>query len=128
MFRKRHPPAGAPPGTLAAAPEAAPTHLLLVDYTPQSVQERAITDLNELPPDPQPDGVRWLSVQGLGSPELLTAVGGLEASGRRLGQAEVAVEAVHRLDGRHAERDGSQPMQGQGGLLALRARRCRARR
>lgn len=76
IFRKRHPPAGAPPGALAIPPDAPRPRLFLMEYSANEVREREITDLSELPAaDPVADGVRWLGVQGLGDEALLTAVG-----------------------------------------------------
>jgi magnesium transporter len=75
MFRKRHPPPGAPPGALATATDAVPPRLFLVDYTPHAVREREIAGLSELPADPLPEGVRWLSVQGLGDAGVLATIG-----------------------------------------------------
>lgn len=74
MFRKRHPPPGAPPGALVPRPDAPPPKLLVTDYTADTVQERSLASLDEL--SPQPDvGVRWLSLQGLGDETLLHAIG-----------------------------------------------------
>ncbi len=74
MFRKRHPPPGAPPGTLVTHPGASPTRLLLIDYGPDTVQERSLSSLDDLPP-PISGRVRWLCIQGLGDEPLLRALG-----------------------------------------------------
>ncbi len=76
MFRKRHPPAGAPPGALAVPSDAPRPRLYLTEYSANVVREREITDLSQIPPaDTVADGVRWLGVQGLGDEALLTSIG-----------------------------------------------------
>jgi magnesium transporter len=74
IFRKRHPPPGAPPGTLVPAADAPHPRLFLTEYSATDVQEREITDLSELPAAAPADTVRWLSIQGLGDEPLLTKI------------------------------------------------------
>lgn len=75
MFHKRHPPPGAPPGTLMVGAAATPTRLLLSEYSASDVHERELTSVDEMDGAPPADGVCWLSVQGLGDETVLRAIG-----------------------------------------------------
>jgi magnesium transporter len=74
IFRKRHPPPGAAPGTLVPATDAPRPRLYLTEYSATDVAEREVAQASELPTGPPGDRVRWLSIQGLGDAELLTAI------------------------------------------------------
>ncbi|HEX5794927.1 MAG TPA: magnesium/cobalt transporter CorA [Geminicoccaceae bacterium] len=77
-FRRlaHRPPAGSPPGTLVSpAAEAVPTTIRAITYGPERLAEQtlaAVADLDRL----EPEGlVTWIDVQGLGSLDLLRALG-----------------------------------------------------
>ena len=65
-FHKRHPPAGAPPGTLVFPEERTPAIVRITVYGPEGVMERDDVPLEELPALILPDRVMWIDVQGLG--------------------------------------------------------------
>jgi magnesium transporter len=70
------PPVGSPPGTLVPpAAEAVPTTIRAITYGPERLAEQtlaAVGDLDRL----EPEGlVTWIDVQGLGSLDLLRALG-----------------------------------------------------
>lgn len=71
MFRKRHPPAGAKPGTLVIAKESAVPRIHLMAYTPDDLREEEVHDLAHLPSFIQQDKVCWIDVQGLGDEGVL---------------------------------------------------------
>jgi len=76
LFRKRHPPVGSRPGTLAVGPGALPPRIHRIRYGPDGVTEGPITDTSELgPPPPDQGGVTWIDVQGLGDEALLRQLG-----------------------------------------------------
>ncbi len=66
FFHKRHPPAGAAPGTLVVHPETGTPTVQLVQYSPESVREEAIGDVERLRGLVREDCVTWVDVQGLG--------------------------------------------------------------
>jgi magnesium transporter len=70
------PPAGSPPGTLAAPPaEAVPTTIRMIAYGPERLAEGtldAVSDLDRVEPGAP---VTWIDVQGLGDLDLLRALG-----------------------------------------------------
>jgi len=74
-LHRRHPPAGAMPGTLVAAPEATPPVNRLIAYGPETVEHRPITDPGELRAILHGPGVAWVDVQGLGDEATLRHVG-----------------------------------------------------
>ena len=82
-FHKRHPPAGAPPGTLVFPEERTPAIVRITVYGPEGVMERYDVPLEELPALILPDRVMWIDVQGLGDEAVL----------RRL----AAIFDIHRL-------------------------------
>ena len=47
-FHKRHPPAGARPGTLVLSPEAAPPVIRVLHYTVDGVTEAELPDVEQL--------------------------------------------------------------------------------
>jgi magnesium transporter len=82
-FHKRHPPPGAPPGTLVFPEERTPAIVRITVYGPEGVMERDDVPLEELPALILPDRVMWIDVQGLGDEAVL----------RRL----AAIFDIHRL-------------------------------
>jgi len=86
-FRKRHTAAGARPGTLVIPADAPPPRLRLTSYDEHGVDEKEIAgvaDLEVLPADRK----HWLDVQGLGSEDVLRALG------NRFGLHPLALEDV----------------------------------
>ncbi|HTF32740.1 MAG TPA: magnesium/cobalt transporter CorA [Myxococcota bacterium] len=65
-FRKRQPPAGSRPGTLALPPDPPPRHICAIAWTADEYEEREITDLTELARDTRTDRVSWIAIRGLG--------------------------------------------------------------
>ena len=77
LFAKRHPPVGSRPGTLMI-PAAAPRPVVrVIDYTPERVVEREVTDVEELPALIDTDSVTWVDVQGIGDEVLIRRLGEL---------------------------------------------------
>jgi len=75
MFRKRHPPVGARPGTLAINSHAPKPVIRVIEYTPQSFQEHDIADVQQIREFLGADAVAWVDVQGLGDETVLRAIG-----------------------------------------------------
>ena len=73
--RKRTPPPGARPGTLAVHEGAFPTRIHVVDYAADRVEEREITHVDDLVAYRSRDSVTWVSVAGLGDERTLTRIG-----------------------------------------------------
>lgn len=74
MFRKRHTPPGARPGTLMID-EASPRPIfMLFDYGPDHVEERELSDPSEVVPYLEKDSVTWLDVHGLGDESALRSL------------------------------------------------------
>ncbi len=74
--RRRRTPPGAPPGTLAADPNAPKPRIQLVTYGPGGFSQRTLASLDALRAAP-PDGhvVQWLNVDGLGDAETVRRIG-----------------------------------------------------
>jgi magnesium transporter len=71
----RRPPAGSPPGTLAAPPaEALPTTVRMIAYGPERLAERTLDGLSGLDRVEPGAPVTWIDVQGLGDLDLLRAL------------------------------------------------------
>ena len=64
MFHKRHPPPGAPPGTLVVGAGAVPTRLLLSEYSASDVRERELTSPDELAAGPPVRGTQRVTGPG----------------------------------------------------------------
>lgn len=71
MFRKRHPPIGAKPGTLLIHPQAQPPTMRVLQYAPDQLAEHDIAAVADLPPLLTPDTVSWIDVQGVGDERVL---------------------------------------------------------
>ncbi len=70
-FHKRHPPVGAPPGTLVFPEERTPATICVMVYGPENVVERSGVPVDELPALIAADHVTWIDVQGLGDEAVL---------------------------------------------------------
>lgn len=88
MFRKRHPPVGAMPGTLAMPQDAAPPVIHIMDYGPTHVEEQSGVAPEALPALLTRDSVTWVDVRGLGDERTLRAIG------EALGMHALALEDV----------------------------------
>jgi len=75
LFQKRHPAAGAPPGTLVIAPNAPPPRLRVMSYREDVLEEAEISTPAELPGMLARNRVTWLDVQGLGDEALIRQLG-----------------------------------------------------
>ncbi|HET8650907.1 MAG TPA: CorA family divalent cation transporter, partial [Gemmatimonadales bacterium] len=74
LHPKRHPPAGSRPGTLVTSPESPPPVIHLFHYDERSLEERDVTNVEDLAALPQ-EGVSWVDIQGMGDEALLRRVG-----------------------------------------------------
>lgn len=75
-FQKRHTTVGARPGTLVIHKDAAPPLVHVIEYTESALQERDVTNVDELAACLERSSVTWVDVCGLGD----------EASLRRIGE------------------------------------------
>jgi len=74
-FRKRHPPAGARPGTLVVNGDSARPTISVMAYDAERVTATAIDTVDQLPALLDPAGTTWVDVQGLGDEAVLRALG-----------------------------------------------------
>jgi magnesium transporter len=77
LFRKRHPPVGSRPGTLAMSTEAVKPHVRVMQYGVDAVLEHEVPDIEELPGLLRDDRVTWLDIEGLGDEALLRRLGAI---------------------------------------------------
>jgi magnesium transporter len=75
FFRKRHPPVGSRPGTLMIPEGALPPTIRIIDYGPDEVEEKEISDPEELSAYAGRDSVTWIDVQGLGDEAVIRRIG-----------------------------------------------------
>jgi magnesium transporter len=73
--RKRTPPPGARPGTLAVPEGAVPTRISVVDFSADRVEEREIDNPDDLVAYRARDSVTWVNVSGLGDEQKLIRIG-----------------------------------------------------
>ncbi len=71
MFRKRHPPAGSRPGTLALPADSPPPRIRVMCYTAAEVTEHDVGSPLELGDLLEGEGIAWIDVQGLGDEAVL---------------------------------------------------------
>lgn len=72
LQRKRRPPVGSSPGTLALAPDSPPPIIRLMRYDADHLEERTIDSVDELSGILQEGkGVSWIDVQGFGDEAML---------------------------------------------------------
>ncbi len=72
---KRRAPPGAPPGTLIADPEAAPSHLRVMSYGPDELREKEGDAPSSLPASLENWPVTWVNVTGLGDLKTVQQIG-----------------------------------------------------
>lgn len=78
LFRKRHPPVGSRPGTLAISKEAVKPHVRVMQYgRAGAVLEQDVPDIEALPGLLRDDRVTWIEIEGLGDEALLRRLGAI---------------------------------------------------
>ncbi len=77
MFKIRHPNPGEPPGalTLRTDAERRPSVITLIDYDGTHLEERRVTDRNELRSHLDNNRVTWINIDGLGDIDVLRFLG-----------------------------------------------------
>ncbi len=75
VFTKRYPSVGAVPGTLVIAEDAPPPRIHVIVYTPESVREHDISDVEQLQGLISEDAVMWVDVQGFGDEQVSIVLG-----------------------------------------------------
>ncbi|MFT5328855.1 MAG: magnesium transporter [Planctomycetaceae bacterium] len=73
-YHKRHPPAGSRPGTLMIPADSPPPVIHLMEFTPETLEERDITDVESLNSVHDSEHCFWIDVQGLGSESTLRRI------------------------------------------------------
>lgn len=73
-FRKRHPPAGSPPGTLVIPPGAPAPTIRVTSYGPDDVEEHEVPEVDALAADRR-QPVTWVDVQGIGDEAVIRRLG-----------------------------------------------------
>jgi magnesium transporter len=76
LFRRRRPPAGAPPGAVGAPADLPAPRLAVIAYDTERVVEASGTTLADVLPALGARGVVWLDVQGLGDDNAIRAIAG----------------------------------------------------
>ena len=71
----RRAPPGAPPGTLIADPEAAPSHVRVMSYGPHELREKEAEEPSSLPGYLEKWPVTWVNVTGLGDLKTVRQIG-----------------------------------------------------
>ncbi len=74
MLKKRHPFAGARPGTLLIPEDAVPTRIHLLQYSAGDVWEEEIQDVEDIAGRLDDQAVTWIDVQGLGDASVLQSL------------------------------------------------------
>ncbi len=73
-FKKRLPPIGARPGTLAIPPDSPPPRIHLFDYQGDVCTEVDVQDVTQLEPYVESTRITWVDVQGFGDEAQLRAI------------------------------------------------------
>lgn len=74
MFRKRHPQAGARPGTLVFGGDSAPSRIQVVRYSPEGIEELRDATVADIDVSIREGEVVWIDIAGIEQPEVLDAV------------------------------------------------------
>lgn len=74
-FRKRHPPVGARPGTLALPERGMAPETRAIRFDAEKLEETRIESVEQLRELIHADGVTWVDVQGLGDEHFLRGIG-----------------------------------------------------
>lgn len=77
MFKTRYPIPGEPPGVLKAREEASrqPPLITLIEYDREHLEERTITNKEELLPHLDNQRITWINIDGLGDIDVLRTLG-----------------------------------------------------
>jgi magnesium transporter len=75
IFRKRHPPIGARPGTLVVADDGLAPRIHVMQYDLTQVRELDIDSVGDLAGLLREDAVTWVDVQGLGDEKVMRQLG-----------------------------------------------------
>ena len=77
MFKTRYPIPGEPPGVLKAREEASrqPPSITLIEYDREHLEERTITNKEELLPHLDNKRITWINIDGLGDIDVLRTLG-----------------------------------------------------
>ena len=75
IFKKRHPEIGARPGTLIISEDAVPPKVRMISYDLEEVDEREITDVEDLARAMDPENITWIDVQGFGDETVVRRIG-----------------------------------------------------
>jgi magnesium transporter len=79
IFRKRHPPVGARPGTLMVPETPQAPRIRLIRVEPERIEESEVTDVASLGGLRTATGLAWVDVEGLGDEAMLRQLGDLFA-------------------------------------------------
>lgn len=74
MFRKRHPHAGARPGTLVFGTDSVPSRIQVVRYSPEGIQELPDATVADIDVSLGEGESVWIDIAGIEQPEVLDAV------------------------------------------------------
>ena len=74
MFRKKHPKAGAKPGTLVIASDSPPPQIRVMSYSQEKVSEDDVTDPSLLNAAFDEKNTTWIDVQGFGDESLIRQI------------------------------------------------------
>jgi len=77
LFKKRHPPVGASPGTIVIGEDALPSKIRMIHYTREDVREERVTDVDRLQAALSEESVTWVDVQGFGDEAAIRRIGEL---------------------------------------------------
>jgi magnesium transporter len=77
MFKTRYPIPGEPPGVLKPRDEATayPSVITLIEYDRNKLEERLVTNTDELLPHLDNQRITWINIDGLGDIEVLSTLG-----------------------------------------------------
>lgn len=75
LWKKRHPPVGARPGTLVIEPGGQRPDICVMDYTPDAVIEREHVPPRDLPTVMREEATTWVDVRGLADEGILREIG-----------------------------------------------------
>lgn len=73
-YQKRHPPAGARPGTLIIPAGSPAPSVRIIEFNPDTVDEREVVDVDELTGIKESNNWFWIDIQGLGDEKLLRRI------------------------------------------------------
>lgn len=74
MFRKRHPHAGARPGTLVFGRDSAPSRIQVVRYSPEGIKDFPDATIDEIDAPIRDGESVWIDIAGIEQPDILDAV------------------------------------------------------